>query len=854
MAETVNDYNETDLGNVAPNPRGDYSETAEYEYLDLVAYAGGSYICIKEDGTISGTAPTPGKTTEIWQEVSRPGDLTPEYVTMHDDVVNKAASVVEDAASVTADRVQVEGMKENVAALQEQTAQDAQLTKEYRESAAGYASAAETSRMAAGESEENIRALVNGFDAHVEEQKTSAQEEITTSRQAAIKAIAAQQVLSVNAVKQEGQNAIDKTNADAEATAADRAAVAEKAATVDGQAAQVAQNAAQVAEDKATAENYMQTAGESKKQALEAAERLKDSVDLVQKNTVDLLGKAPVIIGSVTSNDGTPVEVNDSAEMQLQGLRLYGKSKQVTTTGAQLIPFPYIQEDGERLGIKYKVNNDGSVLLNGTATGGESHFNFTNKFNSEKLGYNGKSVFLSGGKSKNVYIYFGDNRNTSQSISDYGNGGRAVLDYNTDKTIQIIVKEGTTVENVLIKPMLNIGDSALPYEPYTGGKPSPSPEYPQEIVSVGGNGSIEVNVRGKNLVDIYGYSANGMDNPEEKRALNNVYGTTLNTTEKTDKLIVNQEILDGAVAGNYTSGYFCIGINRKFEVNKYYIITFRINVIRNPLSMSEIFVSFNGITFSKAEVIGDKVTVKVEYKELGKRQYVEVRNNGMSVELSDFMITEVGETDDYIPYTEQTVQLHHILNAIPVASGTSGITYTDADGQAWIADEIDFSKGKYIQRVWQAEFDGSEDEKWRKVSTDYIHIKCLPVVMVNREGFCSQYIVDDDTRGIRIGNRNAMLIVFGDFSDENALSNFKANLSANPFKVMTYLDTPIETDLTQEQLQAYKSLTTFKQTSIISNDAGAQMEVEYACDTKTYIDNKLQEIAQALVASASEAE
>ena len=91
------------------------------------------------------------------------------------------------------------------------------------------------------------------------------------------------------------------------------------------------------------------------------------------------------------------------------------------------------------------------------------------------------------------------------------------------------------------------------------------------------------------------------------------------------------------------------------------------------------------------------------------------------------MITEVGETDDYVPYTEQTVQLHHILNAIPVASTTSGITYTDADGQAWIADEIDFARGKYVQRVWQAEFDGSEDEKWRKVSTNYIYIECLPV-------------------------------------------------------------------------------------------------------------------------------
>lgn len=410
-----------------------------------------------------------------------------------------------------------------------------------------------------------------------------------------------------------------------------------------------------------------------------------------------------------------------------------------------------------------------------------------------------------------------------------------------------------------------MGSAATSYEPYTGGKPSPSPEYPQEIVSVGGNGSIEVNVRGKNLADIYGYSANGMDNPEEKRVLNNEYGTTLNTTEKTDKLIVNQEILDGAIADNYTSGYFCIGINRKFEVNKYYIITFRINVIRNPLSMSEVLVSFNGITFSRAKVIGDKVTVKAEHKELGKRQYVEVRNNGMSVELSDFMITEVGETDDYVPYTEQTVQLHHILNAIPVASGTSGTTYTDADGQAWIADEIDFARGKYIQRVWQAELDGSEDEKWLRYSdvNGWMCDNVFPEKISGRNGFCNEKKVGTvSVDKVQFGGRpiadNRIFYPNSKYYDANlsdyGLSNWKVHLASNPLVVMTYLDTPIETDLTEAQIQAYKSLTTFKPTSIISNDANAQMEVEYACDTKTYIDNKLREIAQALVASASEAE
>lgn len=56
--------------------------------------------------------------------------------------------------------------------------------------------------------------------------------------------------------------------------------------------------------------------------------------------------------------------------------------------------------------------------------------------------------------------------------------------------------------------MVNEGDSAKPYEPYTGGKPSPRPEYPQEIKSVGrlnedtGKYEVDVKVTGKNLLNL----------------------------------------------------------------------------------------------------------------------------------------------------------------------------------------------------------------------------------------------------------------------------------------------------------------------------------------------------------------
>lgn len=780
MAETVNEYMETDLGNVAPNPRGDYSETAEYEYLDLVAYAGGSYMCVLEEGTVTGTTPTPGKTTEIWQEVSRPGNLTPEYVAMHDDVVNKAASVAADAASVAADRVQVEGMKENVAALQEQTAQDAQLAKEYRESAAGYASAAETSRTAAGESEENVRALVNGFDDHVEEQKTSAQDDITTSRQAAINAIAAQQVSSVNTVKQEGQKAINKTNADAEATAADRAAVSEKAATVDGQAAQVAQNAAQVAEDKVTVENYMQTAGESKKQALEAAERLKDSVDLVQKNTVDLQGKAPIIIGSATSYDGTPVEVNDSAEMPLQGLRLYGKSKQETTTGANLfdandVSQGFISDDtGNNM-----VETD-SYCSNFIAVSAKTKYYLHSDQNAGRWGafYDSSKTFILGIATDKYNTVFETPENAAYI--------RFTVDYNNNNP--------NFARNVIFAK----STVALPFEPYTGGKPSPSPEYPQEIASIGEKGSIDIGITGKNLLGLFDFHKCYVSETNKFVSNSSSVSYSCETKKLPEKIILS---------GNNINRNNISYTNKKPETGTLFDI---VNVKENP------------------------ITIKKEY------EYINIHIAYGSVP-DNVQIEKGTEATSYEPYKQPQslpITTPTGLPAIPVPSGTSGITYTDTDGQAWIADEIDFGRGKYVQRVWKGVFDGSSDEEWNqywKVGTYATRMTWSDLVLP-RNILCNRYIYGSGIGQFDSLLANGQLHLY--FNYDNGIIGekaFREIIASNPLVVMTYLNTPIETDLTESQLEAYKSLITFKPTSIISNDAGAQMDVKYVEDTKAYI-------------------
>lgn len=157
--QTENTYVETDLGNIALNPRGEYSDEVSYEYLDTVSYEGGSYICVAELGkSISGIAPAQGKNTEHWQMLTLPGQLTPEAVAMHDDVVSKAKQVETSRAAVELSQQEVEVAQVDVRQMRQDTQEASQAAIVSRDSAAGCAQSAEASRTAAKESEDNVKA------------------------------------------------------------------------------------------------------------------------------------------------------------------------------------------------------------------------------------------------------------------------------------------------------------------------------------------------------------------------------------------------------------------------------------------------------------------------------------------------------------------------------------------------------------------------------------------------------------------------------------------------------------------------------------------------------------------------
>lgn len=73
--------------------------------------------------------------------------------------------------------------------------------------------------------------------------------------------------------------------------------------------------------------------------------------------------------------------------------------------------------------------------------------------------------------------------------------------------------------------------------------------------------------------------------------------------------------------------------------------------------------------------------------------------------------------------------------------------------------------------------------------------------------------------------------------DTTTVSDFKAFLDANEVYVLTSLATPVETALSAAEISAYKALTTYAPTTVISVADGAGAEMKYQRDVNIVIKN-----------------
>ena len=148
---------------------------------------------------------------------------------------------------------------------------------------------------------------------------------------------------------------------------------------------------------------------------------------------------------------------------------------------------------------------------------------------------------------------------------------------------------------------------------------------------------------------------------------------------------------------------------------------------------------------------------------------------------------------------------------------------------------------KRIDRCVELTFDGSEDwrvRSWSRPTTSgFYALGGLPEKMRARPGLCNQgTVTPGETEGvinqIWLGSSPTygsvdLYVMNNSFynaeADDKGLAAWKAHLASHPLKIVTYLDTPVETDLPAATQSALNALTTFTGTTHITITEGGQI-------------------------------
>lgn len=234
------------------------------------------------------------------------------------------------------------------------------------------------------------------------------------------------------------------------------------------------------------------SAAESAQSAAASAKALEDNRAYVESQKETFVGYnkretdlkyANALIG--TASGMGRVTVGDAWEAPIPDLEIAGMSGQFSTTGAQMLDIPSLSARTSN-GVTFTPNPDGAILATGTATGGNATF-----YLSDRLSVPSGDYYISGcpdGGDKSTYVikgYINTSDGTSYAYAyDIGDGD--TLTVKDGQTLSLAITIGNNASGPLVfRPMLHAGSTPKPWEPYTGSKPSPSPDYPQPIISTG---------------------------------------------------------------------------------------------------------------------------------------------------------------------------------------------------------------------------------------------------------------------------------------------------------------------------------------------------------------------------------
>lgn len=515
------------------------------------------------------------------------------------------------------------------------------------------------------------------------------------------------------------------------------------------------------------------------------------------------------------SAEGETIFIDDSSDAYLLGLNLYGKTTQVTTTGAQLFDHRNIKSH-----TYTKIDEDGTIHIECDNTDGTSakyapFYTPVSTLLNESTSYAlVLEVFESSCVGEDIHL-------TSEHVSEptqfVGSATVGVLNVGTHIRIAetrasfadsvymcrgfMTIPVGKHVKSKIrfsIVANTNVTADTFVYEPYSNGVASPSPAYPQALKSVTNPSTL---VSGPNLA----YFGDVLKTPKTVNGVTTVLrpdGRIVSTGTPTVTGIIDT-IHAAAISGDaLIRGARYRTENCSMQV-KY---TDGTTAWPRDIVVTDDVVSINAYVQPRSDYFGSGLTFE-------PTMWIN------DLKPSKF---EPGSKVD-------TLKLNMTLTGVPVSQNGN---YTDANGQQWICDEIDFERGVYVKRITRvvcnrlsinagdsftkvAPLRGESDVELLGKTTGAMLCPVTKRYEYNRNDAVHMY-----TEGTAV-----WVFVPADYDYVN-----------NPPEALAIIKTPIETPLTDEQIALYKRLKTNYHNTIVLNDGSAHMVVKYNTDTKRFFE------------------
>lgn len=402
------------------------------------------------------------------------------------------------------------------------------------------------------------------------------------------------------------------------------------------QRANDAADSIQVAVDAAAAAKASETNAKTSETA--AAQTQQEVTDYVEAQKAAFAGYskresdskyANALTKTVTGEGGITVE--DAWTAPVLGLEVAGKSEQVVTTGKNLfdtdayVTFMLSKNDANNTVNKKVFDGRECLYINGSLVSTETVLFSCSPELVYTISYDVYVIKTTGTASGNGFAFARENEANLNALPRYTDVGKwtKITLVTTTGCLYVYPTYGSRSEQYIDinSIQIEVGSIVTEYEPYTGGAPSPSPDYPQDIISTGtvstGAQLLDIDSIANGYVDIQNGTVVA-SSAWKTSDYNPVTAGSYTLSEKDNSNYIQYKLAFYDAEKKYINGLNLNGVKNPYtfeapESAEYYRLSYSVKVEANTVTRENIMLNAGDTALPWEPYTGGKPSPSVEY-------------------------------------------------------------------------------------------------------------------------------------------------------------------------------------------------------------------------------------------------